>query len=225
MKFIFEERRIDSPLVELIWQTRSEQADSFTSQAVSTSEMVIWKHEGKTSVTLRGPETKATLADAPADAEFFGIQFKLGTFLPQLPTLGRVGRGITLPEATGQSFWLNGSAWQIPDFENVDVFVEKLARSGLLIQDPIVKAVLHNQHPEVSSRTVRRRFLEATGLTPKTVQQIERAKQAGALLEGGSSILDVVYEAGYADQPHLTRSLKHFLGLTPALMVGRKTSE
>jgi AraC-like DNA-binding protein len=30
------------------------------------------------------------------------------------------------------------------------------------------------------------------------------------------SIGDVVYQAGYADQPHLTRSLKRFIGYTPA---------
>jgi hypothetical protein len=31
-------------------------------------------------ITARGPETKASEADFPADAEFFGI-VKLGTFL------------------------------------------------------------------------------------------------------------------------------------------------
>ena len=44
---------------------------------------------------------------------------------------------------------------------------------------------------------------------------------AAAILRQGLSILDVVYEAGYYDQPHLTRSLKHFIGLTPAQIVDR----
>jgi methylphosphotriester-DNA--protein-cysteine methyltransferase len=68
----------------------------------------------------------------------------------------------------------------------------------------------------MSSRTVRRRFLLATGLTPKAIQQIERAQKAAALLEQGVSILDAVYQAGYADQPHMTRSLRRFTGQTPA---------
>jgi methylphosphotriester-DNA--protein-cysteine methyltransferase len=63
---------------------------------------------------------------------------------------------------------------------------------------------------------VRRRFLSAIGLTPKIIQQIERAHKAAALLEHGVSILDTVYQAGYADQPHLTRSLKRFIGHSPA---------
>mgnify|MGYP002779221916 FL=1 len=222
MTFEFEERQSTSPLVERVWRTSSDRADTFTSQAVSHSEIVIWAYEGKTHVTLRGPEIKATLAPAPKDAEFLGVQFKLGTFMPHLPTVERVGSGLELPAATRNSVWLNGSAWQIPNFEDVDVFVKRLEHTGLLVHDPIVKAVLQNEPREVSDRTVRRRFLQATGLTPKVVQQIERAKEAGQLLEWGISIADVVYGAGYADQPHLTRSLKHFLGLTPALIPSTK---
>ena len=63
---------------------------------------------------------------------------------------------------------------------------------------------------------MQRRFLRATGLSHAAVVQIERAHRAQALLQAGVPILDVVALAGYADQPHLTRSLKRFLGETPA---------
>jgi methylphosphotriester-DNA--protein-cysteine methyltransferase len=53
------------------------------------------------------------------------------------------------------------------------------------------------------------------------VRQIERARYATTLLRQGRAILDVVYEAGYFDQPHLTRSLKRFIGLTPAQLMDR----
>ncbi len=43
-----------------------------------------------------------------------------------------------------------------------------------------------------------------------------RARHARTLLQQGISILDTVEQAGYADQPHLTRSLKRFMGQTPA---------
>ncbi|MEZ4678761.1 MAG: helix-turn-helix domain-containing protein [Caldilineaceae bacterium] len=65
-------------------------------------------------------------------------------------------------------------------------------------------------------RSVQRRFRHVTGLTQGQVSQIERARLAVALLQQGVSILDVVDLAGYADQPHLTRSLKRFAGQTPA---------
>jgi len=53
-------------------------------------------------------------------------------------------------------------------------------------------------------------------MTRSTAEQIERARQATLLLREGRSILDVVFETGYYDQAHLTRSLKHFVGLTPS---------
>ena len=89
-------------------------------------------------------------------------------------------------------------------------------REDLLVSDPVVKAFLAGHPPEMSLRTVRRRFLLATGLTYKVISQIERAKQAADLLEQGVSLLETAYQAGYADQSHMTRSLKHFIGHTPA---------
>ncbi len=38
------------------------------------------------------------------------------------------------------------------------------------------------------------------------------------------SILDTVERAGYFDQPHLTRSLKRFIGQTPAQIITRNQS-
>ena len=63
---------------------------------------------------------------------------------------------------------------------------------------------------------MRHRFARATGLTQTHIRQFRRAQQAAALLHQGVSILDTVYETGYFDQPHLTRSLKRFIGHTPA---------
>ncbi len=88
----------------------------------------------------------------------------------------------------------------------------------MLVSDPVVKAVLAHQPLEMSLRTVRRRFVLATGLPYKTIAQIERAKQAAALLEQGISLIDAAYQAGYADQPHMTRALKQYIGYTPALI-------
>ena len=216
IKFTFEERSADSPFVETIWRTQSERAGTFTSAAVSQWEMVVAHYQGETSLTVRGPETEAMVALCPAGTEFFGIQFKLGTFMPHLPVSNLVNNGLTLPEAARKSFWLYSNAWQLPNYENVENFVDRMVRDGLLVYEPIVAAVLQNQGQELSLRSIQRRFLRATGLTHGTVQQIERARQAAKLLAQGVSILDTVDLAGYADQPHLTRSLKRFMGQTPA---------
>jgi AraC-like DNA-binding protein len=216
MKFVFEERASDSTYVEKIWRTHSDRAGSFTSLAVSHWEMVITTCSGKTTMTVRGPETKATLAECPADAEFFGIQFKLGTFMPHLPISSLVDGAVTLPAATKRSFWLHGAAWQFPDYENVDTFVDRLARQGLLAHDPVVNAIVAGQEPALSLRAMQYRFVRATGLTQRAVRQIERARHAADLIERGASIHDTLYDAGYFDQAHMTRSLKRLVGQTPA---------
>jgi AraC-like DNA-binding protein len=218
MTFLFKDRASDSPFVETIWRAQSEHAGSFFSIAASHWEMVVTKYRGKTSFTVRGPETKATpLHYQWIGAEWLGIRFKLGTFIPYLPP-GKLldRRDANLPEASGRSFWLQGSAWEFPTFENADTFVERLVRAGLLVRDPVVDAVLQGQRPELSVRAVQYRFLQTTGLTHRTVQQIERARYAMTLLQQGASIPDTVYQAGYFDQPHLTRALKRFSGQTPA---------
>ncbi|BBL58904.1 hypothetical protein MKFW12EY_25170 [Methylomonas koyamae] len=53
-------------------------------------------------------------------------------------------------------------------------------------------------------------------MTQTTINQIARARHATNLLKRGVPILQVAYDAGYYDQAHLTRSLKYFIGQTPA---------
>ena len=85
MFLIFEDRPSDSPCVERVWRCHSERAGTFHSMSASQWEMVVTRHKGKTFLTVRGPETKATTADCPAEGEWIGIRFKLGTFMPLLP--------------------------------------------------------------------------------------------------------------------------------------------
>lgn len=215
--FTFQVRPSDAPFVERVWQTQSHSAGRFISTAASQWEMVLMKHRGRTTFVIRGPSTTAHLADFPAEAEFFGIVFKLGTYLPDLPTVERLDRkDVTLPKASGRSVWLNSATWQLPTYDNADTFIRRLVRAGQLMHDPIVEAVLQKQQPTLSRRALQYRFVRATGLSGKTVQQIERARQAITLLEQGVSILDVVTEAGYFDQAHLTHAMRRFAGRTPA---------
>jgi hypothetical protein len=226
MELAFDERTANSSCVEMIWHTQSERAGTFTSVAVSTWEMVITTFNGKTMITARGPETKASEADFSADAEFFGITFKLGSFMPHLPLKTLLDRqDATLPEASSNSFWLHGSAWELPTFENADVFVNRLIRQGILVRDPVVEAAILGHTPDMSIRSLQYRFLQATGLTHKTIQQIERARSAVSLLEQGTPILDTAFELDYFDQAHLTNSLKRFIGKTPAQIAQKSTVE
>lgn len=212
-----EDRPSDSPFVERVWRCHSEGAHPFLSIAASRCELVVSRFEGKITVTVCGSETRATpTGDCPGGGEWLGILFKVGTHLVHLPNGKLVDAEVNLPTVSNTSFWLFDSAWQLPDYDNADRFVDWLVRRGLLARDPIVDAAFQGHLKDRDPRTLQRHFLRATGLTQSAVRQIERARYATYLLQQGVSILDTVLEAGYFDQPHLTRSLKHLIGQTPA---------
>src|SRR5262249_35188287 len=146
MFLVFEDRLSDSRLVERIWCAHSRRADRFLSVAAGHWEMVVTRHRGQTFLTIRGPETRATTVECPSDGEWGGIRLKVGTFLPQLRP-GRIGDGkdVMLPGAGTRSFWLNGSAWEYPDYENADTFVERLVREGVVGHDPLVDSILRRE--------------------------------------------------------------------------------
>ncbi len=148
MIIVDEERASDSPFVERVWRSHSEGGNPFLSIAVNHCEFVVSRLQGKVTMILRGPETKATpIGNAPAEGEWVGVLLKLGTFLPHLPTSRLVDGGVDLPTASSNSFWLDGSVWQFPDYENADIFVERLVREGLLLRDPVVEAAFFYRQP------------------------------------------------------------------------------
>jgi hypothetical protein len=220
MLFNFEERLSDSPFVERIWRSQTERTGPFLSIAASHWEMVISKYHGNTVMTVRGPETKVTPFEVTfTGGEYVGIIFKHGAVLPYLPANAIVDGDVDLPDASSKSFWLNGLTWQFPTYDNADTFVDRLVQEGMLARDPIVQSALRGEPQELSPRSVQRHFMQATGLTQGTLRQITRARQATLLLQEGVSILDTVDRVGYADQAHLTRALKHFIGKTPTQII------
>lgn len=165
-------------------------------------------------VSVIGPESRAYAAPVPDATVSFGINFELGTVLPQLPSSRLVDGALDLPDVSRRRFHLAGSTWDLPTYDNVEAFVAALVREGLLVQDRLVAEVHRGTTTDLSPRTMQRRFIAATGLTMSSARQIDRARNAAVLIQEGSSIPDVIEELGYYDQAHLGRSLKHYIGRT-----------
>jgi len=215
----FDERPSDSCFVDSIWRGHTGSAGFRLAPAGGCWAMLIERQGSKGRLSLVGPMQKAQPMYYAEDVEFLVIKFKPGTFMPHLPAENLLDAVIPLTEENGKSFWWSGSALQFPDFGNAETFVDRLARDGWLLQEPVIDAVLQGEPQAISSRSIQRRFLYATGLTHNSIRQIARARQAMTLLQRGVSILDAVFEAGYTDQPHMTKSLKQFIGQTPAQIV------
>jgi AraC-like DNA-binding protein len=218
--FALETRSSRSPLVAQTWQAWSEPEESFISVAATHWEMVVTRQRGAARLSVRGPETRATAMAIPQDAEFFGIEFSAGTFMPDLPPGRLMDRTLTLPQVSDRSFWLDGSAWELPGPVNADDFVDRLVHAGLLVHDPLVPEALYGEVGGLSTRSVERRVARGTGLSRGAIERIRRAERAVELLTRGVPASDVARRTGYADQSHLIRSLKRFVGQTPSQIVG-----
>ncbi len=181
--------------------------------------MVFSRYEGIVHPLVVGPLSTAGQVSWGEGAEILWIKFKLGTYMPHLPVKNLRDSELLLPGASSTRFCLHSSTWQLPDYDNVEIFIDRLVRDGALAYDSVVNDALQDHLTDISPRTLRHRFLHTTGLPQNHIRQFERAQRAAALLRHGIPILDAVYDLGYFDQPHLTRSLKRFVGLTPAQLL------
>jgi len=203
------------PLVR-VWSAECDSPTDFSSIASGHAGIGFVRVGGRTAAHLRGPATRATPLSCPADTEYFGVDFRLGAYLPMFPPVGLVDlNDAVLPTLPGGRVLLEGAAWEMPTPANVDVFVDRLVREGLLVVDPLVEDLRHGDVRGLPARTAQSRFVRAVGLSRRRLRVIERARRAAGLLRTGRPIADVIFEAGYHDQPHLTRSLRELVGHTP----------
>ncbi|GAA0519818.1 AraC family transcriptional regulator [Paractinoplanes deccanensis] len=207
-------RRSDSPWVDTVWTSESDQVTTMTSVAWTRWGLVFWEQAGRSYATITGPETRSGTAPVPDGATFTGIEFAVGTWLRGVPTAALVDSGIELPGTTRRTFRLDGARWETPGPDDAEALVDRLVRAGAVVRDPLVADVLRGHRPAVSERTVERRFRAATGLTRGAVRQIERARTAAELLAAGDPAAGVVAKLGYFDEPHLARALRTYVGRT-----------
>lgn len=203
--------------IERVWAAECDRATVFNSLASIRSGIGFARIGGTTAVHLRGPAGKATELSCPHDSEYFGVDFRVGAYLPAFPP-GRLSnlRDAVLPVLESGRILLDGKAWEMPTPRNLDVFLDRLRRAGLLVVDPLVEDMWHGGVSRKGpTRTAQSRFARAVGLPLRTLPMIERARDAAALLSAGTPIGEVVAATGYYDQPHLTRSLRRMIGHTP----------
>lgn len=211
---LFATRASDSPWVESVWTCRSDDVSEMTSVASETWGLVFWEQDGRAHAAITGPESRSGTAPVPEGAGFVGIQFAVGTALRATATPALVDGGVVLPEVTGRTFWLDGAHRETPRPDDVEALVDRLVREGVVVRDPLVAATLQGSAPEVTERTLERRFRAATGLTQGAIRQIGRARTAALLLTSGETSGDVVDKLGYYDEPHLARALRRYVGRT-----------
>lgn len=164
--------------------------------------------------------------------------------LPRLPAGTRI-RGIRFrAAAVAQAFGVDASALRN---ETVPADAVLGSRTARLLQDPAwVDAWLRTIEPDarvdralqllgsrpvaataeamgITERHLRRLLLERTGLPPKSIQRVQRFQRFVRSTDAGCRLAAAAADAGYSDQPHLSREVVALAGVTPAVLVAERT--
>jgi len=221
MTAVRQRRQSDSKLIAEIRRVSYESPDGMTTIQPDVTvpdglwDLVVMRRRGAVAVLQTGLITKPVVLPYEPGDEYLAISFKPGVYMPRLPGRQMVDRGVIRPLGAGRCFELDADTFEIPTFENAEDLVERLVRRDILCLDDVVDRVADGDPAWASERTIERRFRWALGLTPSQLAQIRRARAAVSKLQDGAAPADVAADLGYADQPHLTRSLRRFMGRTP----------
>jgi predicted transcriptional regulator YdeE len=134
----------------MTWRTHSVPDEFFISVAESHWVMVVTRQAARAWLTTRGPETKATTAAIPQNADFFGVQFSLRTFLP--------GFELRQPTTNGlERDWRStgGPRFGVEEIRRTKAFTFPIARGSLIrrrkrIPDPWKEPPVSEQYSTVA---------------------------------------------------------------------------
>lgn len=193
-------------------------------------------------IAVAGPATRQVLVEIPAGAAALGVRFGPGAAGAALGVAAHElrDRTVALEDVWGApGARLAERLAAAPPDGRLGLLAAAVARrlEGARASDPLVtraSALLARGLPvsaasrEVSltERHLRRRFHDAVGYGPKTLQRVLRLRRFLALAESGASaeLARVAAEAGYADQPHLTRECVLLAGLPPAALLASRAA-
>jgi hypothetical protein len=214
-----EERDSSSPHIQFVWRAHVEESGSFIDLAHDFWVLVFRTLHNQTEVKLTGPVTESLPISYEAGQVNWGIVFKAHVFIHDLPKKDMLNKSTTLPMVGKESFRLGKHVIELPAYQTAEEFVDDLVRRGILNADMNIAAALEEDAPAMSVRSLQRHHLRTTGLTQSQSRQVARARRAFMLLQEGKSIVDAAFESGYADQAHMTRSLKLLAGQTPGQII------
>ena len=199
---------------------------------------IVWMAGGE--LVVAGPATGHVLAEIPPGVTAVGVRFGPGASgaalgqpahelqdrTVELADLwGAAGRELTERMALASPLRRPGLlaeavARRLRDAPRPDPVVTRAA--GLLARGMPVADT--SREIALGERHLRRRFHEAVGYGPKTLQRVMRMRRFLDMVEAmpDPDVGRAAVEAGYSDQPHLTRESTALTGLPPiALLASR----
>ena len=212
-----ERRSSDSPYIETVWQSIALTDGEYLATPDGSWDLIaVQKANGERIVFLAGQVTRPLRLSYYAGEQSVVISFSPGVYISFLKGAPLTNDYLMLPLTDdGRQFKLAGMLFDFPTYENAERLIDQMSKRDVLQQDAVVDGILKGAPKASSHRSVQRHFKEVTGITKKKLDDIYRAKKAVRLLKDGKRPLDVAVDAGYYDQPHLSKSLKNLMDSTP----------
>lgn len=213
---MYEEHHPDSHVLECVWQARATQDERYLVAAVEYWDLWFARApEGQLRAGLVGPTLGHRWIRSTIGEHSWGVQLKAHVVLPGVSKQLLLGGEQQLVVEAGYVTLARHSV-PFPEFADLEAFTDRLVGLDVLRSDDDVRRMLSGDHAGYSERHRQRRVRAATGLTGKQIEQLSRAREAFALLLQGVPPSESAAQCGFADQAHLTRSLRAFHGQTPA---------
>jgi AraC-like DNA-binding protein len=199
---------------------------------------VVWVQGARLVVV--GPQTEALVSEIPAGATALGVRFRIGAAGSALgvPARELLDRTVALEDVWGLgasrlaerldaaatteeavAALATAVARRLPPPGDLDTLVREAALRAARPRSPVETL---GDGLGVGERQLRRRFLDAVGYGPKTLQRVLRFQRFLALArapEADRDLARLAFAAGYADQAHLTRECRRLAGLPPAALL------
>ena len=191
---------------------------------------------------VAGPDTESVELEVAPNRSFVGLRFRAGgaPAVLGMPASELLDQRIDASEMLGaRAHALSERLASATSLRVAAAVLEETVTRWLHDAEPsdalVGRAILELQTPRtewtvatlaaqlgVSERQLRRRFLSAVGYGPKLFERVARLRRfihaASSPHSGGLAALAA--EAGYADQPHLTRECRELTALTPSQLLG-----
>jgi hypothetical protein len=212
-ELIWKHRASELDLIASVWSCNASEITPRTVLADPCISIIFVKRNNSAKVVLRGPETKPRNEHYMPGDTWLGVRLRPGVRLKNFPTEQYIDCSRALPAGSDGRFLFEGTLLEFPDFDNAEQLIEQMRDLGYING----KALDSHEFPKqgMSPKTYSRFIKRSTGLSPYKLQQLQRIAEVFRLLQQGMPPATIASELGFADQAHLHRAAKQFLGHTP----------
>lgn len=212
-KTAWRERPSESDLIASIWTCSPTEITPRTVLADPCTSIILVRGEDRTKIVLRGPETKPRNEHYMPETTWIGIRLYPGVKLKNFPAQRYLDCSRSVLADSNGRFRYEGTVLSFPEFDSAETLIEHMRDLGYVSGSALdVQGI---SRKDMSSKAYSRYIKQHTGLSPYKLHQLQRMSKVFKMIQEGVPLAIIAAEQGFADQAHLHRAVRQFLGHTP----------